>query len=267
MANREDRNFDDLAERFERNIYGSSKGEIRLAIVWEDLLSAVPALTGPEPLRILDAGAGLGQLAQRLARYGHELVLCDISEQMLKRAQHRFEQQVPDANATFLHCAVQELPDALEGEFDLILFHAVLEWLAEPKQTLEGVLRLLKADGLLSLLFYNRNALLFRHLMLGNFEQIRAGYLVGKKRSFTPDNPLLPDEVYGWLDEWGMERLSASGIRTFSDYLARDVEEALEADTAIELERKLAWQEPFLSLGRYIHVIARRGTAADREGE
>ncbi len=257
MAQREDRNFDDLAARFERNIYGSTKGEIRLAIVWEDLLAAMPGLASGRPLRILDAGGGLGQLAQRLAEYGHELVICDISGEMLERARSRFEQALPDARVTFLHCSVQELSAEPGGQFDLILFHAVLEWLAEPKQTLEGMLRLLKPDGLLSLLFYNRNALLFRHLMLGNFEQIRAGYLVGRKRSFTPDNPLLPQEVYGWLEEWGMERIATSGVRTFCDYLSQEVEAKLELETAIELERRLAREEPFRSLGRYIHVMAR----------
>lgn len=258
MADDEDRNFDDLAERFERNIYGSIKGEIRLSIVWEDLLEAVPELeTGP-PLRILDAGVGLGQLALRLADYGHELVLCDISEQMLSRAQKQFEQEAPEARVRILHTPVQNLPQELEGSFDLVLFHAVLEWLAEPQTTLQGVLRFLKPQGKLSLLFYNRHALLFRHLMLGNFQQLRAGYLVGRKRSFTPDNPLKPEDVYGWLNEWGMERISTSGIRTFTDYLSREVEEKLELETALVLERQLSREEPFRSLGRYIHVIADR---------
>ena len=59
----QDRNFDDLAERFQRKIYGGLKGEIRLAVLWRDLESEVPALKEGRPLRILDVGAGLGQLA------------------------------------------------------------------------------------------------------------------------------------------------------------------------------------------------------------
>ncbi|MBF3321068.1 tRNA uridine 5-oxyacetic acid(34) methyltransferase CmoM, partial [Leptospira borgpetersenii serovar Hardjo-bovis] len=32
-----DRNFDDIAEKFARNIYGTTKGQLRQAILWQDL--------------------------------------------------------------------------------------------------------------------------------------------------------------------------------------------------------------------------------------
>ena len=34
-----DRNFDDIAEKFSRNIYDTPKGKIRQAILWQDLES------------------------------------------------------------------------------------------------------------------------------------------------------------------------------------------------------------------------------------
>jgi S-adenosylmethionine-dependent methyltransferase len=64
-----DRNFDDLAERFQRKVYGGLKGEIRLAVLWRDIEPLLPEVND-KPLRILDIGAGLGQLAIRLAKLG-----------------------------------------------------------------------------------------------------------------------------------------------------------------------------------------------------
>ncbi|MGX2008798.1 tRNA uridine 5-oxyacetic acid(34) methyltransferase CmoM, partial [Enterobacter asburiae] len=49
-----DRNFDDMAEKFSRNIYGTTKGELRQAILWQDLQPLL-SLLGPGPLRVLDA--------------------------------------------------------------------------------------------------------------------------------------------------------------------------------------------------------------------
>ena len=51
----QDRNFDDIAEKFSRNIYGTTKGQLRQAILWQDL---EPVLVDMEPqkLRVLDAG-------------------------------------------------------------------------------------------------------------------------------------------------------------------------------------------------------------------
>lgn len=36
--------FNELAERFERKIYGSKKGDLRLQLLWEDMLTALPEL-------------------------------------------------------------------------------------------------------------------------------------------------------------------------------------------------------------------------------
>ncbi|HBY0210244.1 TPA: tRNA uridine 5-oxyacetic acid(34) methyltransferase CmoM, partial [Klebsiella pneumoniae] len=55
----QDRNFDDIAEKFSRNIYGTTKGQLRQAILWQDLEPLLAQL-GPGPLRVLDAGGGEG---------------------------------------------------------------------------------------------------------------------------------------------------------------------------------------------------------------
>ena len=55
----QDRNFDDLAERFQRKVYGGLKGDIRLAVLWRDLEQYLPQIHGAEPLTVLDVGACL----------------------------------------------------------------------------------------------------------------------------------------------------------------------------------------------------------------
>ena len=47
----QDRNFDDIAEKFSRNIYGTTKGQLRQAILWQDL-DHVLAEMGPQKLRV-----------------------------------------------------------------------------------------------------------------------------------------------------------------------------------------------------------------------
>ena len=59
----EDRNFDDIAHKFAKNIYGSDKGEIRQIIVWEDFLQILSELEADQQaLQVLDAGGGLAQM-------------------------------------------------------------------------------------------------------------------------------------------------------------------------------------------------------------
>ena len=96
-----DRNFDDLSEKFARKVYGGLKGDIRLAVIWRDLLAALPSPDSDDgahrPLRILDVGGGLGQISVALAELGHSVVYNDISEQMFMAAhQLASERQVVD---------------------------------------------------------------------------------------------------------------------------------------------------------------------------
>ena len=251
-----DRNFDDLAGRFSANIYGSPKGQIRLAILQEDfdsLLSRYPAITS---LKILDAGCGLGYMALYLAQQGHEVVLCDHSAEMLQRAKQLFAEKAPAAKVTFIESPVQTLQQHVQGQFDLVLFHAVLEWINEPQRTLEGLVSILRPGGYFSLLFYNRNSLVMRNLLRGNFRKLAAEQYVGDPKSLTPTNPLLPEDVYGWLEAIGLTLLSRTGVRIIYDYLSRDLREQRSLEDILEMERQFCRQEPFVALGRYMHVLA-----------
>jgi S-adenosylmethionine-dependent methyltransferase len=251
-----DRNFDDLARRFNDNIYGGPKGQIRLAILQEDLntlLSCIPANTS---LRILDAGCGLGYMALYLAQRGHEVVLCDHSAEMLQRAQQLFADQAPAAKVTFIESPVQVLQQHVEGQFDLVLFHAVLEWVSEPQRTLEGLLTFLRPAGYFSLLFYNRNSLVMRNLLRGNFRKLISEQFAGDPKSLTPTNPLHPEDVYNWLEAMGLTVLARTGVRIVYDYLPREIRQQRALEDIMEMERRYCRQDPFIALGRYIHVLA-----------
>ena len=252
----DDRNFDDLARRFTDNIYGSPKGQIRLAILKEELDTFLSRFPENTCLRVLDAGCGPGYMALYLAQRGHEVVLCDHSAEMLQRAQQLFAEQAPDAKVTFIESPLQALPEHVDGKFDLLLFHAVLEWVTQPQQVLQQLLSLLQPQGYFSLLFYNRNSLVFRNLLRGNFRKVASDQFAGDPNSLTPTNPLLPQEVYGWLESMGLSILARTGVRILYDYLPRDILQQRSLEDILDMERRHCRQEAFINLGRYIHVLS-----------
>ena len=252
----DDRNFDDLARRFTDNIYGSPKGQIRLAILKEELDTFLSRFPENTCLRVLDAGCGPGYMALYLAQRGHEVVLCDHSAEMLQRAQQLFAEQAPDAKVTFIESPLQALPEHVDGKFDLLLFHAVLEWVTQPQQVLQQLLSLLQPQGYFSLLFYNRNSLVFRNLLRGNFRKVASDQFAGDPKSLTPTNPLLPQEVYGWLESLGLSILARTGVRILYDYLPRDILQQRSLEDILDMERRHCRQEAFIDLGRYIHVLS-----------
>lgn len=245
-----DRHFDELATRFAEKIYGGAKGAIRLAVLQADLTEVLP----PRPLRVLDVGAGLGHMSLWLAQRGHQVTLAEPAEPMLESARQRFAEA--GAEARFLQVPWQALHDHVGEPYDLVLCHAVLEWLAEPMAILPVLRGFTRDDGWLSLAFYNRDALVYRNLLKGHFRKLRSNALAGENQSLTPQTPLDPRELEAQLEGlWavGMK----SGVRVFHDYMPVDFQ--AKASLADLLEMELAWRRhpTFGGLGRYLHWMCR----------
>jgi S-adenosylmethionine-dependent methyltransferase len=253
----QDRNFDDLADKFSQNIYGTRKGQVRQAIVWDELEALLPTLPAG-PLQVLDAGGGVGQVSSGLAARGHQVVLCDLSAEMLKLAEAHALAAGVSHNMQFKQISAQQVGEHLDTQVDLVLFHAVLEWVAHPEEVLQALWHTLKPGGVLSLMFYNAHGLTFRTLTLGNFGYMRANMSKRKKRTLSPDFPRDPDDVTRWLTNCGFEIERRAGIRVFCDYMKPQPGAGKSVEEIIEMERRFCRQEPFLSLGRYIHVTARK---------
>jgi len=258
----QDRNFDDIAEKFSKNIYGTTKGRIRQAILWQELDALLMTLPAG-PLSVLDAGGGEGQTGCGIAARGHRVLLCDLSAEMLSRARQLADEKGVSGNMQFKQISAQQVGEHLDTPVDLVLFHAVLEWVAEPQQVLRALYDALKPGGVLSLMFYNINGLLMQTMVLGNFGYLQAGLNKRKRKTLSPDYPRDPQQVYGWLEECGFTLENKTGIRVFHDYLRDKSKQSERFDEVLALEKQYCHQEPFLSLGRYIHVTARKPIQKD----
>lgn len=245
-----DRHFDELAVRFAEKIYGGAKGAIRLAVLQADLSEALPQ----RPLRVLDVGAGLGHMSLWLAERGHAVTLSEPAAPMLDGARQRFAEA--GCSATFIQTPWQALPDHFDQPFDLVLCHAVLEWLAEPAAILPVLHQLTTSDGWLSLAFYNRDALIYRNLLKGHFRKLRKERFAGEGQSLTPQQPLDPRELAMQLEpDWQVE--SRSGVRVFHDYMPQEFQAKATPAEVLEMELAYRRHPTFAGLGRYLHWICR----------
>ena len=271
MTDSADRNFDELAQRFARRVYGGLKGEIRLAVLWADLQPALAELSQRrgDSLRVLDVGGGLGQLAVRLAERGHDVVYNDLSPVMLEQARHRARtcgvelaiEWICAPYQSLLQAPIGSLPqggDPMPG-FDLILCHALLEWLEEPELLVPALASLLRPGGYLSLCFYNPAAKTYRNLIRGNFDWLNQEQAYRSDAgSLTPNNPSSLQQVREWLRQSQLEVTSESGLRVFHDYVVEKRGGHQSPEQVLEMELRYSREEPFKWLGRYLHLMARR---------
>ncbi len=252
-----DVNFDKLARRFGKNIYTTAKGRIRLAILMRDLREVVADID-KGGLQILDVGAGQGHFALQLAKRGHNLTLSDISAVMLDMAQAMFADALPQQQSYFVHAPIQTLSEHVTQHYDLVLCHAVLEWLADPEQAVKSLLPFVKPGGYLSLMFYSRTGLVYQNLVHGNFSHIFNNSLAGDGTTLTPVNPQQPEQVLAWLQQTGWQQKIKSGVRVFYDGIHRQRRKEISEEELIELELRFSRMEPYCSLARYVHVVYQR---------
>ena len=257
-----DRNFNEIADRFESKLYGHWRGQIRLQLVTEGILEDAVCLQQQKPLRILDAGCGLGQMTLLLAERGHHITACDLSSVLLERARKRIEDANPEllSQIEFHCCPLQSIATQLgkqpTGQFDLIVVHAVLEWLEHPRAGLESLLPLLKSGGELSLLFYNRHSIVFKNLLRADFRRIDEQDFKGDAGGLTPINPLLPEDMTQWLQQNSISVVTQRGIRTFYDYMEQNLDRNKPPKASFEeimrKEKLFSTLEPYRGLARYL---------------
>ncbi len=258
-----DRNFDNLADRFERQIYGTDKGRIRTALLQEDLCQHIPWLNKVETKshQIIDAGGGTGLFAAELARNSNVTIsLCDLSAEMLNRAKVNFAERAPQTPVEFIHAPIQALDLHVHEPADLVLFHAVIEWLQNPEQVLRQLSTMVKPGGWFSVLFYNKRALIWRHLMMGNFVYTNHpdARLRGNGKTLTPDNPQLLEDVEQWLGEENMTIHARTGIRAVYDNMRPHDLKRSHFDDILAAEQRYGRQHPYLEMARYIHLLCQK---------
>lgn len=244
--------FDGIANKFDKNIYGTSKGRLRHQMLSHYLAEFI---NSKAPSKVLDAGGGTGMMSLVFAQNGHHVTLCDGSSEVLDIAQERLK-SYPNAKV--------EQTDILSLEheegFNLVLCHAVLEWVQNPLEIIDKLFTQLQVGGHLSLSFFNRDAALFNNAIWGNFDYIDAGMNIRNQVKLNPHNAQRPSEIINYIEShfsnYDIEHMA--GIRCFHDYLHDRSKQVDEYEQVLALEMKYAKQVPYMWLGKYFHLIIKK---------
>lgn len=248
---RSDQNFDEIANKFERNIYGTTKGRLRHAVLLHHLTEQLDLNT--RCLDILDAGGGTGVMTKAMLELGHNVTLTDVSEQSLAIAQQKFRQF---DRVALVHADIQSFPQ--QRQYDLVICHAVLEWLAEPMAIFPKLVELVAPGGYLSVSFFNLDAFRFGNLLYGNFDYVQQGMQTSNQVRLNPQCPLSPREVIEAFSELAVSIKYKAGVRCFHDYLKNTDARESQYEQLKAMEIEYGCQEPYLWLGKYFHMILQR---------
>ena len=247
----QDQSFDKFADKFEKNIYGSTKGQLRHELLVHYLHDCIPLNT--QLLEVLDAGGGTGVMSQVMLNLNHKVTLSDISSEVLSLAKGKLGKNI---NLDVQNKAILSL--STKKQYDLVVCHAVLEWIQNPFEVICKLVDLVKPGGYLSLSFFNYDAQLFGNMLYGNFDYVEQGMTTKNIVRLSPNNPQKPKIILSQLENLPVKIIKKAGIRCFHDYLKQTEKQTSEYDQLKQLEIKYGSTEPYLWLGKYFLVIAQK---------
>jgi S-adenosylmethionine-dependent methyltransferase len=220
---------------------------------------------GLAPLRILDAGGGNGLDSIPLAQQGHFVEIVDYSTQMLSDAVHRAAQADVQDRIIVHQANVQDIGSLFpDSHFDVVLCHNVLQYVENISALLKNLSRLLKANGLISLISINRYSQSYHAAFLrGDLAEALAQVDGHQQRAHIFDTMMTNysvQEISDMLDSSGCSIEQDYGLRCLFDYWG---DNERKSDPAIfeqleRLEFALMDRYPYKLLARYYHVIARK---------
>ena len=248
------RSFDGITDKFSKNIYGTTKGQLRHQLLCHYLAEHDFFCPASLDTQMLDAGCGLGHMTKELANTGASITAIDISADSITQAE-----QLSLPNVKWCVGDIQ----SVQSSYALITCHAVLEWVAEPMAVITHLLSLLDEGGRLSLSFFNAEAHRFGNLVYGNFAYIEGQQTQTKTVKLNPQNPVSYQAVLALLaSQAGYRVVHQAGIRCVHDYM-RDIDaQRTHFDDILAIEKKYGTQVPYLYMGKYFHVIVERTTGA-----
>ncbi|MED5549154.1 MAG: bifunctional 2-polyprenyl-6-hydroxyphenol methylase/3-demethylubiquinol 3-O-methyltransferase UbiG [Pseudomonadota bacterium] len=181
---------------------------VRLGFI-RDTICEHFGLSGATPfkgLRILDIGCGGGLVCEPMARLGAQVTGVDAAEANVKTASVHADEQGLEVD--YRHGVAEQLLEAGEPPFDVVLNLEVMEHVADPHAFLVDCTRLVKPGGLMICATINRTPKAFALAIVG--AEWIMGWLPRGTHRFA--KLVKPAEIRAALREGGMEMREPVGV-------------------------------------------------------
>lgn len=217
-------------------------------IVWEQ----IPIKNG---MKILDFGSGLGVTASHLAK-DNEVVAIEPNKDMIKMRidENIYEQIVGD---------IEILKQQKDESFDVIVCHNVFEYAKERKDIFKEFYRVLKPNGIISIVKHNHVGRIMQKAVFENSLDEAIYLLDGgrvKVMNFGEVNYYDINDIKQWIGDKDISIEKILGVRTFWGLQQNnDVKYRQDwQEKMYKLEMKVADIKDYLNIAFYNHIILRK---------
>ena len=203
-------------------------------------------------MKILDFGSGNGATANHFA-FDNDVTAIEPSVEMLKN-------RYTDNKYRQVTGGINELEKLENESFDIIICHNVLEYISDKQAVVREFERLLKPNGVLSVVKHNRAGRIMQMVvLLNNFDHaneiLNGGNSGGTYGSIEYYND---DDIPNWCDSFETEQIY--GVRTFFDLQQKQkIQKNPEwQKNMLEIEKRVSNIDCFKDIAFFHHILYRK---------
>ena len=222
---------------------------------WERLFKKIvwKQLGDMEGKKILDFGSGEGITANHFAEK-NDVTAIEPSKEMLSNAwkDYEYTQIVGDVNAL----------SAFKNEtFDMIICHNVLEYIDDKAAVIKALARVLKKDGIISIVKHNRAGRVMQMaVLLDDFEKANE-ILDGKDSTASKFGTIRyyeDNDITKWEPQITISDIL--GIRTFWDLQQNQQKHGHEAwqEKMLQLELRVSQMREYKNIAFFHHLLLKK---------
>ena len=201
--------------------------------------------------RVLDFGSGFGLVANHLAKENQVLAVEPNEEMVALRTQDYSYQQLVGS--------LDQIASLEDASFDVILCHNVLEYVEDRKLVLEEFTRLLKPDGLLSIVKHNEVGRVLQTVVFENDTRKALNLLAGQDLETHSMGLAQAYDLDAVVEDLAFEVQHYQGIRVFyglQDNLFKGQDGWRES--MLQMELAVCQDSPYRDMAFFQHYSLKR---------
>lgn len=223
-------------------------GVLFYRVVWEQLAHITNS-------KILDFGSGLGITANHLAKNNDVIVIEPNADMVDMRICDNHYQQIIGN--------IKQLKQQDDNSFDVVVCHNVLEYAEERNEIFREFCRVLKFNGIISIVKHNHAGRIMAKVIFENnldkaIKLLNGG--VSHAAYFGQVNYFSTDDIRDWIGELDVKIEKVLGIRTFWA-LQQNNEikyDPLWQAKMFEIEMMVSELDDYINISFYNHILLRK---------
>jgi S-adenosylmethionine-dependent methyltransferase len=223
-------------------------GVLFYRVVWEQLSQITNS-------KILDFGSGLGITANHLAK-SNDVVAIEPNVDMAKMrvCENSYQQIIGD---------IEQLKQQQDNSFDVIVCHNVLEYAKERKEIFKEFYRVLKPNGVISIIKHNHAGRIISKIAFENNLDEAIMLLNGGASNvayFGQVSYYNINDIREWIGDLDVNIEKVLGVRTFwALHPNNEIRyEPTWQDKMFEIEMKVSDINDYINISFYNHVLLRK---------